>query len=304
MDRMKKYRYILEYIFFKLVANILRFLPRRVVLFLGARAGDLIYYCVPIRKKILLSQLQSGFPEKSKNEIAKIARDAYRNLAMLTFEHLCLPYLSKDELIGMVDLENEELLEKAFAMKKGIIFVGGHFGNWEYFGGAVSSKGYPVGYVVANIGNPYIDKMVNDHRKKTGIAILEKGMSMRGIIKTLRSNGSLAMLMDQDAGETGTFVKYFGRLCSAPKGPALFVLRTGAALLYVSSARQPNGRLKAVFQEIEVDYEAGPTEENIHALMQRSTAMLEASVREYPGQWFWMHRRWKTQPPDDNGSTE
>lgn len=301
---MKNFRYFLEYIFFKIVANTLRFLPRRVVLFLGARAGDLIYYCVPVRKKIMLSQLDLAFPEKSAKEIAKIARDAYRNLAMITFEHLCLPYLSKEALIGIVDLENEEFLEKAFARKKGIIFVGGHFGNWEYMGGAVSSKGYPVGYVVANIGNPYIDRMVNEHRKKAGIAILEKGMSMRGIIKTLRSNGSLAMLMDQDAGGTGTFVNYFGRLCSAPKGPALFVLRTGAALLYVSSARQPDGRLKAVFQEIEVDYDAGPTEENINALMQKSTAMLEASVREYPGQWFWMHRRWKTAPPDGYNSAK
>jgi len=61
------------------------------------------------------------------------------------------------------------------------------------------------------------------------------------------------MLMAHDAGGIGTFVKDFGRLYSAPKGPALFVLRTGAALFYVSSARQPNGRLEAVFQEIEVD---------------------------------------------------
>jgi len=301
---MKNFRYILEYIFFKLVANALRFLSRRVVLFLGARAGDFIFYCVPIRKKIMLSQLRQAFSEKSDKEILTIARDAYRNLAMNAFEHLCLPYLSKEALLDIVDLENEELLEKAFARKKGIIFVGGHFGNWEYMGGAVSSKGYPVGYVVANIGNPHIDRMVNEHRKKAGIDILEKGMSMRGIIKTLRSNGSLAMLMDQDAGQTGTFVHYFGRLCSAPKGPALFALRTGAALLYVSSARQKDGRLKAVFQEIAVDYDAGPTEENVHTLMQRSTAMLEASVREYPGQWFWMHRRWKTRSPDDHGIVE
>ena len=280
------------------MANILRFLPRRVVLFLGARAGDFIYYCVPIRKKLTVSQLEQAFPEKSEREILGIARDVYRNLAMNTFEHLCLPYLSKSALLSIVDLKNEELLQKAFARGKGIIFVGGHFGNWEYMGGAVSSKGYPIGYVVANIGNPYIDRMVNEHRKSTGIAILEKGMSMRGILKTLRGNGSLAMLMDQDAGKTGVFVNYFGRLCSAPKGPAIFTLKTGAALLYVSSARQRDGRLEAVFEEIDVDYDAGPTEENIHTLMQRSTAMLEASVRKYPGQWFWMHRRWKTPAPD------
>lgn len=299
---MKNLRYLLEYIFFKIIANFLRFLPRGGVLSLGSWAGDFIYYCVPIRKNIMVSHLQQAFPEKKPEEIYQIARNAYRSLAMNSFEHLCLPYLSKEGLISVVDMHNEELLQKGFERGKGIIFVGGHFGNWEYFGGAVSAKGYPIGYVVANIGNPYIDRMVNRHRKKTGIDILEKGMTMRGILKALRGNRSLAMLMDQDAGNTGTFVNFFGRPCSAPKGPAIFALKTGATVLYVSSARQEDGRLKAVFEEVEVDYEAGPSEENINALMQRATEMLEASVREYPGQWFWMHRRWKTQPPPSKGA--
>ncbi|MDJ0622302.1 MAG: lysophospholipid acyltransferase family protein [Desulfocapsaceae bacterium] len=301
---MKKIRFYFEYLFLKLLANTLRLLSRCAMLFLGARAGDFIYYCVPIRRKLTISQLNQAFQEKSQVEIKRIARDVYRSLAMNTFEHLCLSYLSKEELIDTVELHNAELLDKAFARGKGIIFVGGHFGNWEYMGGAVSSKGYPVGYVVASITNPYIDRMVNDHRKSVGIDILEKGMSMRGILQTQRNNGSLAMLMDQDAGRSGAFVNYFGRLCSAPKGPVLFVLKTGAALLYVSSARQPDGTLRAVFKEVEVNYDAGPTKENIHDIMQRSTTMLENSVREYPGQWFWMHRRWKTPSPQDSSGRE
>ncbi|MFN2355049.1 MAG: lysophospholipid acyltransferase family protein [Desulfopila sp.] len=293
---MKKIRYFLEYTILKLISKILHFLPRQAVLFLGARVGDLVFYCIPVRKKITLEHLRLAFPEKSEDDIRRIAREAYRNLGMNSFEHLCLPYLSSSELISTVQLNDEDILKRVFASNKGTIFVGGHFGNWEYMGGAVSAMGYPVTFIVADIANPYINKMVNVHRQKAGVNILFKGISVRGIIKTLRGNGFLAMLIDQDAGRSGIFVNYFQRPCSAPRGPALFALKTGAALVYVSSIRQPDGSLRAAFEEMEVDYEAGVTEENIMAIMQRCTARLEADVRRYPGQWFWMHRRWKTVP--------
>lgn len=298
---MKKLRYFLEYRILKLISNILHFLPRRAVLFLGSRIGDLVFYCIPVRKKMTLEHLRLAFPEKSEGEVRRIAREAYRNLGMNSFEHLCLPYLSSSELIDTVQLHDEDVLKRVLSYNKGAIFVGGHFGNWEYMGGAVSAMGYPVTFIVADIGNPYIDKMVNGHRQKAGVKILSKGIPVRGIIKTLRNNGFLAMLIDQDAGRSGIFVDYFHRFCSAPRGPALFTLKTGAALVYVSSIRQPDGSLRAAFEEMDVDHEAGVTEENIKSIMQRCTARLEADVRRYPGQWFWMHRRWKTVPTQVEG---
>lgn len=293
---MKKFRYFLEYIFFVGLGRILRLLSRRAVLFLGARAGDFIYYCVPIRKKLTMEQIARAFPEKSGREVAAICRQAYRNLAMNGLEHLCLPTLSRDELLDIVTFRNEELLEKAYSRGKGVIFVGGHFGNWEYMGAAISAKGYPLTYVVADIANPFIDDMVNRHRTSAGIRILTKGMSIRAMLKTLRDNGAMAMLMDQDAGRNGTFVDFFGRKCSTPKGPALFALKTGAAVLLVSSIRQADGSLRAVFEEVEIDHDRGVSEERLHEIMQRCTARMEEYIRKYPGQWLWMHRRWKTPP--------
>ncbi len=293
---MKKFRYFLEYIFFLGLGRILRLLPRRAVLFLGERAGDFIYYCVPIRKKLTMEQIARAFPEKDGGEVAAICRQTYRNLAMNGFEHLCLPTLSPDELLDIVTLRDKELLENAYSRGKGVIFVGGHFGNWEYMGAAISAQGFPLTYVVAGIANPYIDAMVNRHRKNAGIAILAKGISIRAMLKTLHNNGAMAMLMDQDAGRNGTFVEFFGRKCSTPKGPALFALKTGAAVLLVSSIRQKDGSLAAVFEEVEIDYGRGVSEEHLHEIMQRCTARMEKYIRQYPGQWFWMHRRWKTPP--------
>ncbi len=293
---MKKIRFFLEYILLKLIGKILHFLPRRTVLFLGSRVGDLAFYCIPVRKKITLEHIRLAFPEKNEHEVSMIAREAYRNLGMNTFEHLCLPYLTGSELIGTLQLNDEEVLKRVFARKKGTIFVGGHLGNWEYTGGAVSAMGYPLTFIVAKIKNPYINKMINAHRQKNGVKILPKKISVRGSLKTLQKNGFLAILIDQDAGKNGIIVDFFDRPCSTPRGPAVLALRTGAAIVYVSATRQPDGSLRAVFEEMDVDYEAGMTEENILAIMQQCTARLETDVRHYPGQWFWMHRRWKTLP--------
>lgn len=294
---MKNIQHIFEYIFLATISKMLRFLPRRGVLFLGARAGDFIYYCVPIRKKITIGHIRDAFPEKTEKEIKGICREAYRNLATNGLEHLCLAFLSHEALQKILIVDNEEVMNEGFARGKGIIFVGGHFGNWEYMGGAVSSMGYPVSYIVAELANPYVDRMVNEHRKKTGVGIFTKDVSVRAMMKTLRSNGSLAMLMDQDAGRNGIFVDFFGKLCSTPRGPALFALKTGAAVIFVSSIRRTDGTLHAVFENVAINYEKGTTEENVFDITQRCTTLLEKYVRDNPGHWFWMHRRWKTRPP-------
>ncbi len=295
---MKKIRFLLEYFVLASIGIIIRRLPRKAIVFFGARAGDFIYYCAPIRKKLTIGQLAEAFPEKDPQEIKAIAREVYRNLATNSIEHLCLSGISKDELLKVVDLVNMDILDKALAQNKGIIYVGGHFGNWEYMGSAVSLLGYPVSYVVADIANPYIDKMVNNHRKETGVTILTKDVAVRGTLKTLKNKGTMAMLMDQDAGRNGIFLDFFNKQCSTVRGPALFALKTGAPVLFVANIRQQDGTIKAVFEEIDIDYEKGQTEENIKNIMQSCTSKLESYIRKYPGHWFWMHRRWKTQPVD------
>ena len=291
---MKKIRLYLEYICLVGLGKIIRVLPRSIALAIGRRAGDFIYFCVPIRKKITLEHLRLAFPDLSRRRIGQIARKAYQNLALNAIEHLCLSTRTGEDLQRIVKIEGEEILQKALAREKGVIFVGGHFGNWEYMGGSVSSMGYKVAYVVSEIGNYYIDRMVNEHRRKMGVEIINKGASTRGIIKSLRNNCGIAMLMDQDAGRSGIFVNFFGRPCSTPPGPALFALKTGAAILLVSPTRQQDGTITASFTAIDVDYDKGVTDENIFDIIQRCTAVLESQIRMHPDHWLWMHRRWKT----------
>jgi Kdo2-lipid IVA lauroyltransferase/acyltransferase len=291
---MKKIRLFIEYIFVLCLTRIIRVLPRRMIIFIGRRMGDFIYYCVPIRKKITLEHLRLAFPDFSSRQIRQIARKAYQNLALNAVEHICLSNMNSEKLQRIVKIEGEEILQKALAKKKGVIFVGGHFGNWEYMGGVVSSMGYKIVYIVAEIGNNYIDRMVNENRRKMGVEVINKGASTRGVFKALRNNCGVAMLMDQDAGVNGIFVDFFGRPCSTPSGPALFALKTGAAVLFVSPVRQKDGSIRASFEDIEIDYDKGVTDDNIFDITQRCTSKLESQICQHPDHWLWMHRRWKT----------
>lgn len=296
MATIKKIRHFLEYILLLGVGVIAQILPRRYMLFWGARLGDAVFYCIPIRKTITIDNIARAFPEKSAREHRIIARGTYRNLGKIALEHLCMPSLSKEELVRIIDMDNREILDNALNRGKGVIFVGGHFGNWEYTGCGVGSAGYPMSFVVAGIANPYIDKKVNIHRQEAGAKVIPKGVAIRGILRALKANGCVAMLMDQDAGAEGVFVDYFSQPCSAPQGPATLVLKTGAALIYFSAVRQPDHTIKVHFEEITVDHEKGPSKENIQDITQRCTERLENSTRQYPDHWFWMHRRWKTKP--------
>ena len=293
---MKKIRHYVEYKVLMGVGFLIRGLPRTTMLRLGRLVGDFIYYCVPVRKTITLNHLQLAFPEKSAAELKEIARGTYQNLGMNVFEHLCIPALSKDDIRNIVKLANEEVLIEAMERQKGVIIAGGHFGNWEYTSSAVAAYGYRLGVVVAEVANQYIDKRINEHREATDAEMIPKGAATRAVIKLLRKNGAIGMLMDQDENEEGIFVDFFGRPCSTAKGPAALALKTGAAIVFFAAIRQPDGTIKVIFEPLEIDYEAGSTEENILDITQRCTSRLEHYTRLYPDHWFWMHRRWKTQP--------
>lgn len=299
---MKKIRHYAEYKLLMGIGSLIRCLPRLTMLRLGRLVGDFIYFCVPVRKTITLNHLERSFPDKSTAERKKIARGTYQNLGMNVFEHLCIPMLSKEDICNIVKLADEDVLVRALARKRGVIIAGGHFGNWEYTSSAIAAYGYRLGVVVAQVSNKYIDKRINEHREATGADMIPKGASTRTVIRILRKNGAIGMLMDQDENEVGIFVDFFGRPCSTPKGPAAIALKTGASIIFFAAIRQLDGTIKVVFEPVEVDYDAGTTEENILDITQRCTSRLEHYTRLYPDHWFWMHRRWKTRPEEENST--
>ena len=139
--------------------------------------------------------------------------------------------------------------------------------------------------------------MMNDNRRMMGIKIIHMGMAVRGVIKTLRQNGFVALLADQDAHKTGVFVDFLGRPSSTHQGPAIFAIKTGAPILFGSAIRLSKGRMRIEFELLRFDHLKDITPSNIKTVTQAHASVLEKYVRRYPNHWFWMHRRWKTRSP-------
>ena len=127
--------------------------------------------------------------------------------------------------------------------------------------------------------------------------------SLREILKALRQKKFVAILADQDAGHSGLFVNFMGRPAATAQGPAAFVLKTGAPILFVASLRQPGGRHLIESEALYFDNLPGHwnEDEKLRHITQAWTAVLEKYVRRYPDHWFWMHRRWKTPLPAGEG---
>ena len=267
---------------------------------IGDCIGDFIFSVLRVRRKVTFDNLRHAFPEKSMDELQGIARRAYRNFVKMTIEYMKFPDFKKEEIEYLATIENYDNLDWVKENGKGGMCIAGHFGSWELMGAAIQAAGYPMTFLVGEQHNKLIDNMMNRNRQLMGIEIVHMGYAIRGIIKSLRKNRLIALLSDQDAGKDGTFVQYFGRPASTPKGPALFALKTGSPVVFGSMVRKKNNRHRIFIDIVPIDGLKEATEENINKVTQAYTSVLEKYVRKYPDHWFWMHRRWKTTPEKVN----
>ena len=291
---MKELKYILEYYSLAGFAAIIRFFPVGVARFKARRLADLAYYVLGIRKKVVLDNLSASFPDKSLSELKIIARNTYRQFATTMMELLYFPKWKKEDVDRMVSIEGKEVLDEALNGGKGAVIVSGHFGNWELLG-ACTAIHYKLNYVVGRQKNTMVDDLLNSYRSGKNIRLIPMKIALRGVMQALKKNEFLAILSDQDAHELGTFVNFFGRPASTPKGPAVFALRAGCPLIFCSIVRFGD-RFKAKFETVPRPQPSGDEEKDVQAYTQAYTSLLESHCREHPDHWFWLHRRWKTHP--------
>lgn len=268
--------------------------PLRRALFIGA--FRLFYLLVPRQRLIALHNLRRAFPEKSAEEILKIARGVYRNMGIVAAEFFDIPRLTKENIAALVEAEGLENCEKALAKGRGVLMFGAHFGNWELEAVAASLLIRPVAAIYRPLDSALLDQLVLRVRTATGNTLLDKNRAMRAMIRSLKRNELLGILIDQNVDTyEGVFVDYFGRPACTTDGLAVLALHTGAPVLPACMARLPDGRYRLVIgPEVEV-VDTGDRNADILANTQRFTKVIEQTVRQYPDQWLWVHQRWKTQ---------
>jgi Kdo2-lipid IVA lauroyltransferase/acyltransferase len=295
-----------EYLILRFFCLFLRSLSHRGLLRFARSVADFSFYVLRVRRRIAEENLRQAFPDRSRTWIRNIARLSQHNMFIALFEFFYSEKLSAEEVKNMVELVNVDRIREVYRRNHGIIFMTGHFGNWEMLAEATMLHVDMSGVIIVKKQrNHFVDGLINGLRTRYTNEIVYMKESVREIVRTLGERGVVAMIADQSAPREAVYVPFFGREVATFAGPAYFALRTGAPILMALSFRQPDGTYRGVFEEVRTEDLEGPSKENVRELTARHTAVLEKYIRQHPDHWLWQHRRWKHVRPSDNtaGST-
>jgi KDO2-lipid IV(A) lauroyltransferase len=167
-----------------------------------------------------------------------------------------------------------------------------HFGNWDLGAGAAAARGYRATVVAETFADPRLDAMVLGARKRLGVRVVKMEKAGPSLLRTLKENGLVALLIDQPRNGDGVRVRFFGEEIEVPAGPARLALRTGARVVPTAFARVEPGKAEVVtLCDFGVELcRSGDPERDVRELTQAIVTAHEAFIRRYPDQWYMFRR--------------
>jgi Kdo2-lipid IVA lauroyltransferase/acyltransferase len=290
-------RHALEAALASAAGVVVRRLPRRLVLALGRTLGRLWAALDARHVRIASDNLRQAFPDWSEERVLATARGVYRHFAAVLVEILWMEGRPVQELLQLTQVEGLEHMKAALARGRGVVSPIAHLGNWELQGVATAPLIGSSAVIARPLDNPALDRRLVAFRVSTGNVVIYKQKALARILTTLREGRVVAVMLDQNVqASDGIFVRFFGRPACTTTVAAALAIKTGCAIVPAHCVRRADGRYRMVYGP-EVEWTgSGRRDEDIAALTQRLTSVIEGWVRETPEQWLWLHRRWKTRP--------
>ena len=286
----------LEYAAIRVVVFALGRLPLGAGSQVGAWLGRLGYR-LGIRARVVETQIRFAFPDLDARAVTALARESYENLGRTSLEAALMEQRTPADLLALFDrVDGWEHIDDALRGGQGALLVTGHLGNWELGGSYIAARGVRVDAIARHMSNRLFERYLTRVRERFGVRVVFDERAVRQTPRSVRENRIVGFLADQGvAGLASTYVPFFARMAKTPRGPAVFALKMKVPVIFVVAVREPSGRYRLVVESIGV-VDTGDREADTVALVAHYTARLEHWVRQYPGQYFWQHRRWKYQP--------
>jgi KDO2-lipid IV(A) lauroyltransferase len=303
MAKPGKLQTFLEYSAAKSALTGLGMLPAPAAIAAGKTMGRLFYLLAGHLRRTAATNLRLAFPEKSEEERSELVRACFDSLGRELGLFSQFASRSQEELRNMIEPSGFEHLDAAIE-KYGnrIIFWTAHLGAWELTSFGFSFLGHPFTFLNRRIDNPRIEEMVDRIRTRFGNKSLDKRAAARSMLKILRQGETpLGLLFDLNTlDDEAIFVDFFGVPAATSFIVSKLAVRTKTPLLPVFA---PWSEEKKKFQLIvtpmvEPDV-TGDEEADVRNLTIRLSRIIEDQIRQHPGQWLWIHKRWKTRPPGE-----
>ena len=279
--------------------RVLGLIPREPGIRVGTVIGRFLFAFDKKHRTIAINNIRNAFgSELRSDEVKTIARQVFNNLGCMIFEIAWSARLDPELFDRYFKICGRENFLKAFDKGKGALLLTAHMGNWELFTVIAQMAKIPASVVYRPLDLKSLDEAVKQLRCRFGAKLIPttNRRAIVQILNTLKDNECVAMLMDQNVDYyNGVFTDFFGRSACTNKGMAILALRTGAPVVPVFMVREPGGFRAEVLPEIALT-KTGDKQKDIEANTAKFNQAIEAFVRRYPDQWFWVHQRWKTRP--------
>lgn len=285
----------IEFAVWKFFVNIVHTIGIKKIPILAKLLSFVFFYLIPIRKNVVLDNLNKAFPDKSNKEINEIAYKNYISIGITFLEIMAFQKMSRHEILKLVDVENLDIVKPHIDNKKGVILLTAHLANWEL--GALAMGlllNQPINVMVKKQRNKYVANWMSSIREKFENIEVPLGVSIREIYKTLISGGVVGIVGDQRGRkEDGIVVNFFNNPTVTFQGFASLGIKNKVPIIVVLGERLKNGRYRIHIEEIKYDNLPSDLPGKIKELNQRYMTILETQIKLNPEQWLWMHKIWK-----------
>ena len=288
---MKIFKYLIESIFiytFFLIIKLIGLKQSRKIFSLLFRAvGPLIRSSKTIRKN-----LKIAFPEIEKKDQDIIIKKMWSNYAMTFVEYIYLKKFNRENY--HINIKNKEILDKILKNNKPVIFISGHFANFELMSMEIVKKGIKLSTIYRPLNNFFLNPFMEYVRRKYVCKNqIKKGITgIRHTFDFLKQNYSVALMVDQRVSE-GKKVSFFKKEALTTTLPAQLSIKFKCDIIPVYITRQDNGNfLLEFFEQLQINKE-DKSERNILEITEKLNSIIEKMILNNPGDWIWTHNRWK-----------
>jgi Kdo2-lipid IVA lauroyltransferase/acyltransferase len=290
-----------EYALFAAGYRALRALPLRRAASLGVGLGSITAAVDRINRPVAMRNLEIAFPQWTRSQRLATLKAMYCNWGRMAAEWCHMDELTPDNISRFAHYEGVENWTRGLELsggRGGFIFTG-HFGNFELLITAHALFGHPVAIVHRPLRNPLIDAVAFRARTRAGNQMIARKGAAKEIVSIVRRAGVVALPIDLDV-RRGVFVDFFSLKACTTTSLARFAIATGTPAVpgfIVREGKTLHHRI-LILPPLDIVRE-GDRDEAIRETTQRATRVVEDMIRQYPDQWNWIHRRWKTRPPGE-----
>ena len=270
--------------------------PRKQVIRIGKSWGRAGYKLVAKSRRDARRNVYLAYPTLAESAREVIVKESFEHFAAMMFEFIKAPVYTPEEVIGLADLEpgTEETIHALMQLDTGVITVIPHLGNFEFLARWTGCRGYDMTAVVREPDDPAFAGLVDELRAGCNYKVVNKGNAFRPLLRALSNRGAVGILPDQNSGDC--FVPFFGMPAGTVLGPAKLAVATGAPIMPLFCTREPDDRYRLWFgDQITPAPDARSLgESELLRLTREINIELEKGIRRVPGQYLWMHNRFKS----------